>query len=192
MNRNGHGPMETIILDVGAGDGRLSYFLRCAMGEIQHVGLSECNLPPVATNRRIMDNHGLLTSSSPSHPDPKQNPAAHPTMLPTIIATDDGSWNSPMNRYNLNSFLSSDDQSSVERLSAIASLRKYGPTIENYKNRRLIVLCSWMPPGQDWTADFRRPLVDNDRKAIVSESGDMDDDKKDIDRRVVEEYILDR
>lgn len=125
-----------------------------------------------------------------SHLDPKQNPAAHPTMLPTIVATDDGSWNSPMDRYNLNSFSPSDDQPSVERISAIESLRKYGPTIDNYKYRRLIVLCSWMPPGQDWTADFRRPLVDNDRKAIVSESGDMDDDKKDIDRRVVEEYIL--
>jgi hypothetical protein len=57
MDRNGHGPMETIILDVGAGDGRLSYYLRCAMGEIHHVGLSECTVPPVETNCRIMDNY---------------------------------------------------------------------------------------------------------------------------------------
>ncbi len=27
-------PMDTIVLDVGAGDGRLAYFLRRAMGEI--------------------------------------------------------------------------------------------------------------------------------------------------------------
>jgi hypothetical protein len=57
MDRNGHGPMETIILDVGAGDGRLSYFLRCAMGEIHHVGLSECTVPPVESICRIMDNY---------------------------------------------------------------------------------------------------------------------------------------
>ena len=47
----------TAALDVGAGDGRLSYFLRCAMGEIHHVGLSECTVPPVESICRIMDNY---------------------------------------------------------------------------------------------------------------------------------------
>ena len=179
-NRYGDGqiPMETIILDVGAGDGRLSYFLRCAMEEI-HVGI-----PPEETNSCIAENDVSLTTSSTS---------VQSSTLPTIIATDDGSWN-PMDRYNIMPRLPSSNSAEihVERLSAIESLRKYGPTRENYRTRRLIVLCSWMPPGQDWTADFRR-RIDVDDNTITSEVEDRCDDMDDCTltvERVVEEYIL--
>jgi len=177
QNRYGDGqsPMETIILDVGAGDGRLSYFLRCAMEEIR-VGT-----PQDEPNRSIQENEILTTSST----------SVHSSTLPTMIATDDGSWN-PMDRFNI---LASSNSSKihVERLSATESLHKYGPTRENYRNRRLIVLCSWMPTGQDWTADFRRRIDVDTNNANASEVGDRGDDMDDstltIDR-VVEEYIL--
>ena len=55
---------------------------------------------------------------------------------------------------------------SVERLSVVSSLEKYRPMrvsssthsdgeVLTTPQSRLIVLCSWMPPGQDWTKDFR-------------------------------------
>ena len=50
----------------------------------------------------------------------------------------------------------------MEMLSAVESLDKYGPK----KDTRLIVLCSWMLPGQDWTADFRRPIYDEDNDRV--------------------------
>ena len=50
-----------------------------------------------------------------------------------------------------------------------------------------MVLCSWMPPGQDWTADFRRPVdIANDATAY----GENDGDEGEEPERLVEEYIL--
>ena len=187
MNHDQNCSKETIILDVGAGDGRLSYFLRRAMEEI-HLPTNDCRTSPALQNEPL--------PLSLSIPNPKLNAAIQQTTLPTIIATDDGSWNSSspaMDRFKLSSFLSSHHDSDVEKLSAIESLRKYGPTNENYKNRRLIVLCSWMPPGQDWTADFRQPIDVDDNAVIVSTGGDKSNDEG-ADKclsvtRVVDEYI---
>ena len=146
LDRNRTSPFhgETIILDVGAGDGRLAYFLRRAMSELQFEN------------------------------------------VPTIIATDDGSWNAPI--YN-NQYIQ------VEKLSVIESLKKYGPKRNDTHNdrddavpRRLIVLCSWMPPATDWTADFRQPV--NDTKGGGTSKDDNDDDNGIEVERLVEEYIL--
>jgi len=132
-------PKETIVLDVGAGDGRLAYFLRQGMEEFRR------------------------KSSSAN--------------IPSIVATDDGSWRAPLydNRHIL-----------VEKLSAVESLDKYGPRLDEDGNAktRLIVLCSWMPPGQDWTAAFRRPIHNTDAKERTEE-GERSNMK-----RLVEEYIL--
>ncbi|KAL7539391.1 hypothetical protein ACHAWF_006396, partial [Thalassiosira exigua] len=132
-------PTETVVLDVGAGDGRLAYFVRRAMREIVRKS-------PSKTRRKA----------------------------PEIVATDDGSWPAPI--YD-NSHIT------VERLSAVEALEKYGAGKGSEgvgerseegigdaeageggarrgspatPKRRLMVLCSWMPPGEDWTSDFRR------------------------------------
>jgi len=152
-------PIETIILDVGAGDGRLVYFLRRAMEEIAK-----------KENRHSKEE--------------EQQPG-----LPTIIATDDGSWKAPI--YD-------NKHIRVEQLSAIEALDKYGPKagtttpdqhgIAEKKKTRLIVLCSWMPPGQDWTADFRRPINTDIAAAAKDEHSDYSG--KEATERLVEEYIL--
>lgn len=56
---------------------------------------------------------------------------------PTIIAIDDGSWNVTK-------------KSSVQRMTAAEAVEKYATV------NHVIVLCSWMPMGIDWTATFRR------------------------------------
>lgn len=131
--------IPTIILDVGAGDGRLAYFLRRAVNEL------------------------YLEQQQKSRKTTKKKETTQPS-LPTVIATDDGSWRAPM--YN-NQFIT------VEKLSAFESLKKYAP--KQNEQRRLIVLCSWMPPTIDFTADFRQRV---------------NEDSMSDDTRLVEEYIL--
>jgi len=130
---------ETIILDVGAGDGRLAYFLCRAMNEL------------------------YLEREQKSRKTTKKKETTQPS-LPTFIATDDGSWRAPM--YS-NQFIT------VEKLSSLESLEKYAP--KQNEQRRLIVLCSWMPPTVDFTADFRQRV---------------NEDSMSDDTRLVEEYIL--
>jgi hypothetical protein len=109
--------LETTILDVGAGDGRLVHFLCRAMDEEMNAG---------GKGRKRMKNS-----------EEKQ------IIYPKIIATDDGSWNAPF-------------YDNVERLSVVSSLEKYRPrkvsstdNTSEVVQSRLIVLCSWMPPGLD-------------------------------------------
>jgi len=119
---------ETTILDVGAGDGRLVYFLCRAMEE-------EINADGKQKKR---------TKNVIGYSEGKQ------IIYPKIIATDDGSWKAPI-------------YDNVERLSVDSSLEKYRPRMVSSTDSevvtppqsRLIVICSWMPPGQDWTKDFR-------------------------------------
>ena len=144
MNEQSACELETTILDVGAGDGRLIYFLRRAMKEI------------ASSKRKIGDRRNATMSDS---------------SMPTLIATDDGSWRAPI--YN-NSHIQ------VEQLSAADAVEKYGPKPE-FDNKRLIVLCSWMPPGEDWTFLFRQPAAEmlmQSNEASAEHSG------------LVEEYIL--
>ena len=121
--------IQTTILDVSAGDGRLTYFLRLAMREI--VG-GACG-----------QRGGRSRNSSE---------------LPVVVATNDGSWKAPI----YNGEIVRDDNNDiacrhmlrgVERLTVIESLEKYGPRTTT-ENLCLIVLCSWIPLGRDWTADF--------------------------------------
>lgn len=79
--------------------------------------------------------------------------------FPTMIATDDGSWGIFA-------------KSNVERMSMHQSLRRYAVSDQHTSNgekkdddsnetkTRVIVLCSWMPMGQDWTKYFRQSNVD--------------------------------
>ena len=136
-------PIKTTILDVGAGDGRLIYFLRRAMHEIITSNTS------TATNISLRRRNGKSIRSKKA----KTEANSQTFTMPTLIATDDGSWKAPM--YNSKHI-------EVEKLSAVEAVAKYAPIsqekrLEGEESSRLIVLCSWMPPGHDWTADFRKP-----------------------------------
>ncbi|KAL7494428.1 hypothetical protein ACHAWT_006598 [Skeletonema menzelii] len=135
-------PVKTTILDVGAGDGRLIYFLRRAMHEIR-----TSNTSPASTKMSLRRNGKSFRSTKAKM---KANPLTF--TMPTLIATDDGSWKAPM--YNSKHI-------EVEKLSAVEAIAKYAPASPEQRlegeSSRLIVLCSWMPPGHDWTADFRKP-----------------------------------
>ena len=102
-----------------------------------------------ATNISLRRRNGKSIRSKKA----KTNANSQTFTMPTLIATDDGSWKAPM--YN-------NKHIEVERLSAVEAVAKYAPIsqeqrIEVEESSRLIVLCSWMPPGHDWTADFRKP-----------------------------------
>jgi hypothetical protein len=62
---------------------------------------------------------------------------------PTVIATDNGSWGIRQT-------------APVENLNAQEALAKYC----GLEGQQVIVLCSWMPAGEDWTALFRQFNVD--------------------------------
>ncbi len=136
-------PVNTTILDAGAGDGRLIYFLRRAMHEIR-----TSNSSPAPANISLRRKNGKSNRSTTA----KMKAKSQTFTMPTLIATDDGSWKAPMY---------SSKHIEVEKLSAIEAVAKYAPASSEQRvdgeSSRLIVLCSWMPPGHDWTADFRKP-----------------------------------
>ena len=139
-------PVNTTILDVGAGDGRLIYFLRRAMQEIRTSNSSKSS---VSTNLRL----GRKSKMSRKSATAKIKGNSQTLAMPTLIATDDGSWKAP---------IYSSSQIEVEKLSAAESIAKYSPPPTELRRdddelSRLIVICSWMPPNHDFTADFRRP-----------------------------------
>ena len=118
-------PLSTTIVDVGSGDGRLCYFLRRAMGiTLQRLSSASKQITVRATKRA------------------KKQRVQKEQVMPTIIATDDGSWKAP---------LYPNPHIKVERLSSVEAIAKYRPE----ENERLIVLCSWMPPDLDFTSDWR-------------------------------------
>ena len=94
---------NTVVLDVGAGDGTLAHFLRSAL-----------EAPAI---------QGEATSTS------KKNISA-------VVATDDGSWKIR-------------PRFEVENIGVAEAVAKY-----RQKCDQLIVLCSWMPMGVDWTAEI--------------------------------------
>lgn len=128
---------DTVILDIGAGDGLLMHFLR-----------------------EYMDGKGRGQKKQKS----KQNGIDHP---PTLVATDDGSWGIFA-------------KAEVEKLNVQDTLEKYGKSDNNdeeddgkilkEKKTQLIVLCSWMPMGQDWSSMFR--AVGVDEYILIGEADD--------------------
>jgi hypothetical protein len=123
QQQQGNRDKTTLVLDVGAGDGLLIQFLKEHMEQ--------------AVKRGGGGGKQQRRQLSQQQPLKKDN-----IKLPTLVATDDGSWGI---------FAKADvDKCSVEQ------------AIEKYKDvaDETIVLCSWMPMGQDWTAMFRRAGVD--------------------------------
>mmetsp|Transcript_11837 Transcript_11837/g.27092 ORF Transcript_11837/g.27092 Transcript_11837/m.27092 type:complete len:505 (-) Transcript_11837:3674-5188(-) len=119
-------PLSTTVVDVGSGDGRLCYFLKRAMG---------------LTLQRLLANKPIAVRAT-KRAKKRQRVQKEDLVLPTVVATDDGSWRAP---------LYPNPHINVERLSSVEAIAKYRPA----ENERLIVVCSWMPPDIDFTADWR-------------------------------------
>jgi hypothetical protein len=121
LDRTRHFDGDTLVLDVGAGDGFLAQLLREAFDVEPH------------KERRLPRTRGR--NVTPKKVERKS--------VPEVVATDDGSWNiMPV--------------APVENLGVEDALQKYN----NDGSRQVIVLCSWMPMGTDWTAAFRHYKVD--------------------------------
>jgi hypothetical protein len=116
---------ETIVLDVGAGDGLLAQSLR---------NYFENGSQPSKSRK-----------SGPRGARPVQSsqPPRRPSKIPSVVAADDGSW-------------SISQKANVEKLGVEEAIARYA----NDSKRQVIVLCSWMPMGDDWTSMFRRGGVD--------------------------------
>jgi hypothetical protein len=116
---------ETVVIDMGAGDGTLAHFLNKFLKE-----------------RRSNTIHSNAKTKQKTRQNNKQY------VTPTVVATDDGSWKI-------------DPKADVEKISVSQALEKYSPFDENGKRKhQLIVICSWMPMGIDWTQEFRDNGVD--------------------------------
>ena len=118
---------ETIIVDVGAGDGTLVHFLDKCMKE--RGGSRKSN---------------AITLKQGKKSNTKKSSRTSPTPVPKLVATDDGSWNIQQ-------------KANVEKLSVTEALQKYNPfdAATGKRNHQLIVICSWMPMGVDWTQLIR-------------------------------------
>jgi hypothetical protein len=118
---------ETIVLDVGAGDGLLAQFLR---------NYFEKGAEPIKSKK-----------SGPRRARPVQSsqPPIRPLKIPSVVAADDGSWSIPVSQ-----------KVNVEKLGVEEAIARYATESEH----QVIVLCSWMPMGDDWTPIFRKGGVD--------------------------------
>jgi len=150
---------DTVVLDIGAGDGVLMDCLRDYM-ERKVVGLSSTD------SRKANKRRNNTTNNS------NNNKSHRSDAIPTMVATDDMSWRIYA-------------KAEVEKLSIEQALEKYAtkelmttttndtdnnlslsdvPVPLDLEDRKqcpqVIVLCSWMPMGQDWTSHFRNAEVD--------------------------------
>jgi len=142
---------ETVVLDIGAGDGVLMHCLRDYM-ERKVMGLS------LSDNKRGNQRKNNRSNNVYSR-------RHQPMAIPTMVATDDMSWRI---------FAKAD----VEKLSVEQALEKYTTNLTTENNSdddssssdyqkdqdqlrpQVIVICSWMPMGEDWTALLRKAEVD--------------------------------
>ena len=125
---------KTIIVDIGAGDGLLIQSLKDYIGYTHQI-----------THNSKRKKTTIQTTQNDN--------------LPTLVATDDMSWGIFT-------------KARVEKLSVVQALSKYTNKVDKESNNddsnqqndgsfdQIIVLCSWMPMGQDWTAMFREYNVD--------------------------------
>jgi hypothetical protein len=119
---------ETIVLDVGAGDGLLAQSLRIYF---------EKGVEPSKSKKSGPRRTRPVQSSQPS---PRR-----PLKIPSVVAADDGSWS-----------ITVSEKVNVEKLGVEEAIARYA----NDSEQQVIVLCSWMPMGDDWTPIFRKGGVD--------------------------------
>jgi hypothetical protein len=120
---------ETIVLDVGAGDGLLAQSLR---------NYFEKGAEPIPSRK-----------SGPRRGRPVQKPQSSsrrpPLKIPSVVAADDGSWSITVSK-----------KANVEKLGVEEAIARYATD----SKQQVIVVCSWMPMGDDWTPIFRKGGVD--------------------------------
>lgn len=120
----------TLVLDIGAGDGLLLHYL-------QEYYNTTCQRQSHQESSSTTSTRGRMQQRIPAN--------STSTYIPSMeyIATDDGSWKIF-------------PKAQVETLNVQQALEKY---CNEHGHRPVIVLCSWMPMGQDWTQDFRKANV---------------------------------
>ncbi len=133
---------DTVVLDIGAGDGILMHCLRDYM-ERKVMGM------PLTDTKKGKKRRDNRSSGS-------KNNHNRQAVIPTMVATDDMSWRIFA-------------KAQVEKLSVEQALEKYASNSnseddssedEPKERPQIIVICSWMPMGQDWTSQFRKANVD--------------------------------
>jgi len=123
---------DTVIIDVGAGDGLLTQLLREYFDKERD--MSVVKEPGRSKQTRPQQNKGASAS------------------IPTTVATDDGSWRI--------SEKADVEELSVEAALAKYTLNIGDEGGLERKEKQVIVLCSWMPMNEDWSSVFRSNRVD--------------------------------
>lgn len=123
---------ETVILDVGAGDGLLAQLLR-EVFEVERERFSTVKDQP-SKSRSPRGKAGIRPLRK----------ATSLKNLPNTIATDNGTWGIA-------------HKANVERLSVQETIDTYSTS---RGDKQVIVVCSWMPMEEDWSALFRNGNVD--------------------------------
>lgn len=132
---------STVIVEVGAGDGLLSYFLNECL---QRKGQENTNDVIAKFKSKRGRKQTVKQRKKTSREEGTQT---NDYVVPQIVATDDGSWK-----------ITPYSNASVESLSVSQAISKHGSRDTNHEltqQKHVIVLCSWMPMGEDWTEEFR-------------------------------------
>jgi hypothetical protein len=164
-----------LVLDIGAGDGLLIRCLQEYMTRKVGKNKTDWDISNQKRGRGGPSNNRTGTNIS----DPTTN-----RIFPTLVATDDMSWGIFA-------------KATVEKMSVEQALQKYVPrpkstpetnnidgdesansivtnnsnnTTTGAQRHRVIVLCSWMPMGLDWTSLFRQ--YDVEEYILIGEADD--------------------
>lgn len=125
---------ETVILDVGAGDGVLAQLLRDFLDKER--ASSSVGTKEPFNRKKARDPKGKRVNRTLG-----REPASK--AIPIVVASDDGTWGiSPLANVECRSV-----QEAVETYASDAN------------DKHVIVLCSWMPMNEDWTSIFRKHRV---------------------------------
>ncbi|GKY96302.1 hypothetical protein MPSEU_000589900 [Mayamaea pseudoterrestris] len=131
LNRTATFDGDTLLLEVGAGDGVLS----ASLAEY----FDATNRPTKAAKADRKKLKKWQTQARPSQIKTTKR------KLPLVVATDDQSWGLAPHKSDF-----------VKTMSVEQALETFVVT----NQRQVIVLCSWMPMNEDWTATFRKYGVD--------------------------------
>jgi len=136
---------DTVILDVGAGDGLLMHCLRDYM---------ERTVMGVPDNRKSNNKKKSIKTIG---------------VIPTMVAIDDMSWRiftkGPVEKLSVEQALDKYCAPIIQTTTndvddSTTSLSEQLPSDQHVRRPQVIVICSWMPMGQDWTSFFRNAGVD--------------------------------
>ena len=129
---------ETLVIEIGAGDGLLTKNIELSISKaIRAETLSN------SAHRRGQRKRAHVPTS-PTLPQKQQY-----IKVPAIVAVDDGSWGiSP--------------KAPVEKMTVEEAMVNYcsDGEFDDGSKKQVILLCSWMPMGVDWSILFRQSRVD--------------------------------